>query len=237
MMKKFWMIVVGIAALVTLLMSGLSPQTAVAETPQLIADAHAEMPPSNAEVCAIVTDMPGAEDTDAFLSLLDTTRQDVVADLEAMRSNMMQYDAEGYGWQNIIDSPDGLAPRPGAWLLGALRMACEPQPAAVITGTVTYLQRIALPPDATVVVTLEDVSLADAPSIVMGGDMIRTAGLQVPIPFSIAYDPAEIIPQHRYVVRAKIFYGEDLSWTSTTAYPVITQDSPTDNVEIMVQPI
>ncbi|WP_204139358.1 YbaY family lipoprotein [Halomicronema sp. CCY15110] len=154
-----------------------------------------------------------------------------------MRSNMMQYDAEGYGWQNIIDSPDGLAPQPGAWLLGALRMVCEPQPAAVVTGTVTYRQRIALPPDATVVVTLEDVSLADAPSTVVGGDMIRTAGLQVPIPFSITYDPAEIIPQHRYVVRAKIFYGEDLSWTSTTAYPVITQDSPTEDVEITVQQI
>ena len=237
MMQKFWMMVVGVAALVTLSMGMLSPHAAVAETPQLLADAHAEMSPSHAEVCAMVSVMPSASDTDEFLSLLDTTREAVITDLEAMRSNMMQYEAEGYGWQNIIDSPDGLAPQPGAWLLGALSMACESQPAAVVTGTVTYRQRIALSPDATVVVTLEDVSRADAPSTVIGGDMIRTAGLQVPIPFAIAYDPAEIMPQHRYVVRAKIFYGDDLSWSSTTAYPVITQDSPTEDVEIMVEQI
>lgn len=33
-----------------------------------------------------------------------------------------------------------------------------------ITGTVAYRERIALPPNAVVTVTLEDVSLADAPS-------------------------------------------------------------------------
>ena len=235
MMKKIWMIVIGIVTTVTLLMATLTSPSAVAETPRL-ADAHLAMSPSSAEVCAIVTTMPDAEDTNEFLARLATARADVIADLEATRSNMMQYDAEGYGWQNIIDRPDALAPQTGAWLLGALRMACEPQAAATVTGTVTYRQRIALPPDATVIVTLEDVSRADAPSTVIGGDMIRTLGQQVPIPYSVVYDPADIVPQNRYVVRAKIFYGDDLSWTSTTAYPVIIQDNPTD-VEIIVEQI
>ena len=235
-MKKIWTIVVGVATTVTLLMATLTSSSAVAETPRL-ADAHLAMSPSSAELCAIVTTMPDAEDTDEFLALLDTTREDIIADLEATRSNMMQYESEGYGWQNIIDSSGALEPQVGGWLLGALRMACEPQAAATVTGTVTYRQRIALPPDSTVVVTLEDVSLADAPSTVIGGDMIRTSGQQVPIPYSVVYDPADIVAQNRYVVRAKIFYGDDLQWTSTTAYPVITQGGPTDDVEIMVQQI
>ena len=68
--------------------------------------------------------MPGAEDTDEFLSLLETSRHDVITDLAALRSNMRRYEAEGYGWQNIIDSPDALDPKTGSWLLGALRIAC-----------------------------------------------------------------------------------------------------------------
>ncbi|NEQ47755.1 MAG: hypothetical protein F6K00_31185 [Leptolyngbya sp. SIOISBB] len=233
MIKKIWLAFVGVAAAVTLSMMSLLSHAVVA-APPLLADAH--MSPSSAEVCAIVTSMPNAENTDEFLSLLDTSRQNVITDLEAMRSNMMQYDAEGYGWQNIIDNPGGLAPQPGAWLLGAVRIACESQAASAITGTVTYRERIALPPDATVVVTLEDVSRADTHSTVIAGDIIHTSGQQVPIPYSVTYDPADIVPQNRYVVRAQIFYDGDLSWTSTTAYPVITQDNPTD-VEIMVQQI
>lgn len=233
MMKKLWMIAAGIATAVALSIVSLTPPPAIAQPP-LIADAH--LAPSSAEVCEIVTSMPGAEDTEEFLSLLDLTRQDVITDLEATRSNMMQYDAEGYGWQNAIDGSSALEPIPDSWLLGALRMACEPQAASAVTGTVTYRQRIALPPDAQVVVTLEDVSRADAPSTVIAGEIIRPAGQQVPIPFSLTYDPAEIVPQNSYVVRAKIFYGDSLRWTSTTAYPVITRDNPTD-VEIVVEQI
>jgi hypothetical protein len=80
---------------------------------------------SRGDVCAIVTTMPSAADTDEMLALLDTDRTGVLTDLEAMSANMQRYDDEGYGWQNVIDSPDALAPQPDAWLIGALRMACE----------------------------------------------------------------------------------------------------------------
>jgi hypothetical protein len=98
-----------------------SSYTLIAETPGVT-----PTEPSRAEVCAIVTTMPDAEDTDEFLALLMTDRAQVIVDLEATASNMQQYNAEGYGWQNIIDSPGALPPQPDAWLIGALRMACEP---------------------------------------------------------------------------------------------------------------
>jgi len=203
---------------------------------RVLAQASSPTPPTGEDVCAIVTTMPDAENTDELLTSLDTSRSQVTRDLIAMRSNMEQYDAEGYGWQNTIDDPSALEPRPGAWLIGALRMACEPQAAATVSGTVTYLQRIALPQDATLVVTLEDISLADAPSRMIAGKTIRTMGQQVPIPFSLTYDPAEIEERNRYVVRAQIFYDGGLQWTSTTDYPVITQGNPTE-VEIQLDQI
>ncbi|NJL44642.1 MAG: hypothetical protein HC922_00595 [Leptolyngbyaceae cyanobacterium SM2_3_12] len=198
--------------------------------------ANTPMPPSSAEVCAIVAAMPGTEDTDALLAMLDSSRTQVLDDLNAMGDNMERYDAENYGWQNVIDDSSALEPRPGAWMIGALRMACEPQPAATVSGTVSYPQRIALPPNATVVVKLEDVSLADAPSTVIAEQRITTAGQSVPIPFKLVYDPADIEAGNRYVVRAQIFYDDELRWTSTTSYPVITQNNP-NRVEIAVDQV
>lgn len=108
---------------------------------------------------------------------------------------------------------------------------------AMITGTITYPQRIALPPNATVVVTLENVSRADAPSEIIAEETFQTAGQQVPIPFSLSYDPTDIEARDRYVVRAKIFYGNELSWTSTIVYPVITYNNPTTDVDLLMEQV
>ncbi|MFO1206447.1 MAG: YbaY family lipoprotein [Burkholderiales bacterium] len=52
--------------------------------------------------------------------------------------------------------------------------------AARVTGTVTYLQRIALPPTAVIKVQLVDVSRADAAAIVIGEQIIQVGGKQMP---------------------------------------------------------
>lgn len=57
------------------------------------------------------------------------------------------------------------------------------EPAARVTGTVTYRERIVLSPDAALIVSLEDVSLLDAPSVNIAGSIINNPG-QVPIYFS-----------------------------------------------------
>ena len=49
----------------------------------------------------------------------------------------------------------------------ATKPAGPSAPLALLMGTVTYLQRIALPPTAVVEVQLQDVSLADAPATVI----------------------------------------------------------------------
>jgi uncharacterized lipoprotein YbaY len=106
-----------------------------------------------------------------------------------------------------------------------------------LSGTVTYLLRIALAPDAVVEVTLQDVSKADAPAEVISTQTIETEGAQVPIAYSLKYDPAKIDAKNTYAVRATITEGGKLTWTSTQRYPVLTRNAPVDNVEIIVEQV
>ena len=117
----------------------------------------------------------------------------------------------------------------------ATQEAAKPIPSlGVVTGTVTYLQRIALPPQASVLVKLEDVSLQDAPVKLISEQRIELGGKQVPIPFELRYDPAKIDPKHAYNVSARIVLGDQLLFTSDTAHRVITNNNPS-SVEIIVQ--
>jgi len=116
--------------------------------------------------------------------------------------------------------------------------APEPAPpaTATLTGTVTYRQRIALPPEALVVVRLEDTSLADAPAVPVAETSFSADGRQVPLPFAITYAPASIKAEHSYSVRASIEIDGELRWTSTTAYHVLTRGNPSQ-VDIVVDQV
>ena len=103
---------------------------------------------------------------------------------------------------------------------------------ATITGSVTYRERMALRPGSVVRVTLEDISLADAPAKILAEQILHPQN-QVPIPFSLSYDRAQIQPRHRYALRAQIRTDAgQLLWTTDTVHPVLTQGAPTDTVEI-----
>jgi uncharacterized lipoprotein YbaY len=106
-----------------------------------------------------------------------------------------------------------------------------------LNGTVTYRQRIALPPNAIVEVSLQDVSKMDAPAEILDSVKIPTAGRQVPIPFTLRYDPAQIDEKYTYTVSARITVDGALMWVSTTQNPVLTRGAPTDNVEIIVEQV
>lgn len=104
---------------------------------------------------------------------------------------------------------------------------------ASISGTALYRERMMLPPDVVFEATLEDVSRADAPSEVLGQARIESPP-PPPIKFTITYDPARIIANHRYVVRAKITRAGALMSTSDTAYPVLVPGKP-DSPEILMR--
>lgn len=109
------------------------------------------------------------------------------------------------------------------------------QAAGRVTGTVVYRARIALPPQAIVLVSLRDVSLADAPSVEISSVELRPKH-QPPLSFVLRYDPARIHPAHTYAVSARITVEGRLAFISTRMYPVITRGAPR-RVEIVVDPV
>jgi putative lipoprotein len=109
-------------------------------------------------------------------------------------------------------------------------------PQGIVTGTITYRERIALPPDAAIDVRLEDTSAQDAPAKLIGESIFAAAGQQVPISFQVSYNPADINPAHTYLLRANItVYGTKM-FASTSADPVITNGAPMQ-ATIMLQKV
>lgn len=95
-----------------------------------------------------------------------------------------------------------------------------PAGSAEVTGTVTYRERIAVPPEAELAVRLVDVSLADAPWIVLDEQLSTTDGRQPPFPFTLRYDPEQVRPGRRYAVHAEIRAGDRLMFTTADSHPV-----------------
>ncbi|GAB4131388.1 MAG: hypothetical protein Fur0046_00310 [Cyanobacteria bacterium J069] len=112
----------------------------------------------------------------------------------------------------------------------------EPQ-AAAVTGTVTYLPRMALPPNALIEVSLADVSRADAPARILATQTIVAAGLQVPFSFELPYDPAQIDSRFSYAIQARITVDGQLRFINPTRTSVITNGNPTESIEVVVDPV
>lgn len=114
--------------------------------------------------------------------------------------------------------------------------AVAPAEQATLEGTVWYRQRSALPEGAVVEVRLLDVSLADAPAVVLAQTQIVPT-TQVPIAFTLHYDAAQIQPAHSYALQAKILLGDTLLFISTERYDVLTRDAPSSGVQVRVDPV
>jgi putative lipoprotein len=105
---------------------------------------------------------------------------------------------------------------------------------ATISGSIMYRERIALGADAVVEVELVDVSLADAPSKIVAEIRLDEPG-QVPIPFKVTYDPEAIDERFTYAIQARIYERGELRFTTTTHYPVLTRDSASHDLDIVLQ--
>lgn len=101
-----------------------------------------------------------------------------------------------------------------------------------ISGSAAYRERIALPPDASVVVTLEDVSRADVAAEKLAESRFSTDGAQVPLPFTLTVDRSELDERFRYSVRVQIRDANgDLMWTTDSAN-LVPGNPDTDDVDL-----
>jgi len=81
-----------------------------------------------------------------------------------------------------------------------------------ISGSLTYLARIALPPDSQSVVEVRDAASPDAP--VIAEQRRELAGAQVPVPFELKVTRARLVDGSTYVFRGAIMTGGRASWVS-----------------------
>ena len=101
---------------------------------------------------------------------------------------------------------------------------------ATISGTASYRERVALKPGAVLEIELLDVSRQDVPAQRLASIRIRPSG-QVPIPFTLSYDPAMIEAHHTYAVTAKIIRNGATIFRSDTIHPVLTRGAG-DTVDV-----
>ncbi|MUK77633.1 hypothetical protein GNP84_12125 [Aliivibrio fischeri] len=104
-----------------------------------------------------------------------------------------------------------------------------------VTGTVGYRERIALPANAVVTVTLEDISLADAPSKTITEQTFEVGENSSPFAYSLEFNTADIQTNHRYAVRATIKVDGKLRFTTDTNYAVITDEATTLNQDLLLK--
>lgn len=103
-----------------------------------------------------------------------------------------------------------------------------------VSGAVTFDDPNALPEGSIVTIQIQDTSLADAKATVIGEQVISGA-TGFPIPYDVSYDPSQIVDNHTYTMSARITSADgSLLFINDTAIPVITNGSPTENVEIPV---
>jgi len=105
---------------------------------------------------------------------------------------------------------------------GATR-AQETPKFGTVTGTVGYIQKIALANSAEVLVELVDVTAGTSPNAqALASQRIIANGRQVPFGYALNYEVASIDPAGRYAMRATIFIDGAARWLTTGDYPVIT---------------
>lgn len=106
----------------------------------------------------------------------------------------------------------------------------------VVTGTVSYLQKIALPDNAVVEVYLVDATNANAPATYLSGLSYTTHGKQAPLEFAVPYASSQIQANGTYLVQAFISADGRLLFKNSSGVKVLTGGAPASGVEIIVEP-
>lgn len=126
---------------------------------------------------------------------------------------------------------------PMATLLAVVLFSCDssagptrqtPGEEGVVRGTVSYRERVALPPDALVEVWIADVSPLILAQSLLAETTVSSEGRQVPIPFELRYDPSRVVADHDYAVKAAIRSAGEILFATETGAPVITKGNPTE---------
>jgi len=151
-------------------------------------------------------------------------KQTVSADGNRYSDGKLVWWGKGEGGFLQEDSPDG----DGKFLAKDCKLDKPTTQMGVVSGTVAYRQRIALTPEAVIEVQLRELPAGDAheSTMLVAEDKTTLGNRQVPVPFTLRYDPGKINANRLYDVKARILVGEQVRFSSGQVYPVLTQGNP-----------
>lgn len=138
------------------------------------------------------------------------------------------------GSDSVVVEKDGLTLLRGK----AARQTCKPLPNAPVTGsiwgTLSKMDRMALPAGTRAKVLLVDAGRADAPSIEIASTALETVGNQVPLHFLLTYAPERVQPRGMiYRLQARIEAPDGtLMYITDTATFVLESAAPQVPVEL-----
>lgn len=98
--------------------------------------------------------------------------------------------------------------------------------AAVLKGHVTSGEKVALPANAVAEISLLDVSLADAPSVVIAKTTLQPR--KMPFTYRLRYDAAKLNPNMRYALQVRITVAGELIYITTEHIAVTGKERRVD---------
>lgn len=106
----------------------------------------------------------------------------------------------------------------------------------MINGKVVILQRIALPDNAVVTVTLTDTSIMGLSALILSQKYYDTKGKQSPFPFELSYQKDEVPPNAYLTVSATISVDGEI-WFKTDKDNEVINNGITKDIELMLVPV
>ena len=95
------------------------------------------------------------------------------------------------------------------------------EPAAVVlSGRITYPEKVALAPNVVVQIQVVDVSRADVPVTVVASTEVHPGGKQIPISYRLDVKRSEFRPGRRYQVNVRITEGKVLRFITKVTHPL-----------------
>ena len=103
----------------------------------------------------------------------------------------------------------------------------------LVSGSVAYRERITLPRNAIITVSLLDLSDDDAPTVI-AEQQIRPSQ-EIPIPFTLQFDRNRIKRGDDYGIAVVIVSDGAAIWQTADPVPVLTKGNPTDKIAITLE--
>jgi putative lipoprotein len=119
----------------------------------------------------------------------------------------------------------------------AARQTCQRIPAepaaGVVWGTVTKLDRMALPAGTRVKILVVDGARMDAPAVELGSSSLTTTGNQVPLNFLVRFDAARTAPPAKPMLQARIETAKgELMYITDTVNALPNESAPPSPIEL-----